>query len=418
MRSPHPDPATVTRWPAPAAEADRALHLAILCRACGGSGSVAAVAVRQARELTATFRVALVSDSFPAELGAARAVRVEPWRFGALRRFAHVPAELAFCLAATAALRSSAARGELDLVLFHSHAAAAVAIPRLREYRHLRFAMLTHGDIFERPVGTYDRRLTAFYRAVTPRAYRACDLVITLSPDMREWALRGGARADRILVLPNGVDTNDLGIASEAIDEPMEWHGPLRVLYVGRLAAEKGVGVLLEALARLHEAGVPFRASIVGTGPEAPAHAAFVDRHGLAGVVEMKGGVPRAQLGSHYLGAHVVCVPSLSDPLPTVVLEALALGRPVVGTDVGGIPFLVQEGVNGLVVPRGDAAALATGLGRLASDPALRASLASRARESVLPRYSWECVAARLGSALVGLRADLATEAAPARAIP
>ena len=414
-----PDAAAAAPPPGAAAGADRP-RLAIVCRACGVPGSVAGVAVRQSRELAATFRVALVSDSFPSDVGGARAVGIHPWRLGALRRFAHVPAELAFCLAATAALRSLAARGELDLVLFHSHAAAAVAIPRLRRHRHLRFAMLTHGDIFERPAGTYDPRLTAFYRAVTPRAYRACDLVVALSPDMREWALRGGASADRVLVLPNGVDTSDLGMPPEALSEPMEPDSPapLRVLYVGRLAAEKGVGVLLEALARLHEGGVPFRASIVGAGPDSASHATFVARHGLGGVVEMKGAVPRAQLATHYRGAHVVCVPSLSDPLPTVVLEALALGRPVLGTAVGGIPFLVEDGVNGLLVPPGDAAALAAGLDRLARDPALCASLAGRARESVYPRYSWEGVAAQLGGALLRLRAGSVAEAGPVRVSP
>ena len=391
------------------------VRLAIVCRACGEGGSVANVALRQARELAAHLDVILVSDSFPEE-AAGRRLAVEARRFSHLRRFAHVPAEIAFCLAAARGLRSLAERGDLDLVLFHSHAAAAIAIPRLRRYPGLRFAMLTHGDIFERPRGTYDWRLTAFYRLVTPRAYRACDRVIALSPDMAEWARRGGAPPERVTILPNGIEPADLGAPVEPTPGGPPPLPPLRVLFVGRLAREKGVEFLLRGVALAIRRGVGLRVAIAGDGPLRRSLRGLVDELALEQVVEVTGPVPRAGLAAHYRRAHVVFVPSLSDPLPTVVLEALALGVPVVGAAVGGIPFLVEDGSNGLLVPPGDEDAIAASLERLAGDPALLAALARRAQESVYPKYSWARVAERLNATLLGMRLDAGARAE--RAIP
>jgi glycosyltransferase involved in cell wall biosynthesis len=267
--------------------------------------------------------------------------------------------------------------------------------------------MVTHGDVFERPAGTYDPRLTAFYRAVTPRAYKACDLVIALSPDMATWARRGGADPGRIAVIPNGVDVADLGFSEDEEPPAPPTGPPLRVLYVGRLAAEKGVGVLLRALCILRREGVEVSSTLVGGGAEAQSHASFIAESGLRSVVELAGPVSRSSLAPLFASHQVVCVPSLSDPLPTVVLEALALGRPVIGSQVGGIPSLVTDRVNGLLFPPGDASALADRLRELASSPDLARSLSAHARPSVLPRLSWKQVGQRLASTLSDLAAGV-----------
>ena len=377
------------------------LRVAIVCRAARERGSVANVAIRQATELAWSCDVSLVSDTFPSDLPAS--IRTESaggWRFDSFRRLAHVPNEVAFCLAARRALKRLTLTRGLDVILFHSHATAALAIPRLRRHAGLRFAMMTHGDVFERPHGTYDPRLTAFYRAVTPKAYRAADLVLALSPDMAARAARGGAPADRVMVIPNGIDLTDLGLPPGATATPPPCGPPLRLLYVGRLSPEKGVAFLLDALVRLRAAEIPFRAVIAGDGPTAAEHAAYVERRGLADSVEMLGRVPRARLGDLYADAQIVCIPSLSDPLPTVALEALAMGRPVIGSAVGGIAYLVEDGVNGLLASPGSGAALAEKLALVATTPGLLQTLALRTYRSVVPDYSWERIGERLGTAL------------------
>jgi glycosyltransferase involved in cell wall biosynthesis len=380
------------------------LRVAIVCREARDRGSVANVAIRQAVELAATCDVALVSDSLPLDLpSSVRPMPAAGRRFALLGRLAHVPNEVAFCLAATRALRRLIAARGLDVILFHSHATAAIAVPRLRRPGGPRFAMTTHGDVFERPPGTYDPRLTAFYRAVTPRAYRAVDRVFALSPDMAAWATRGGTPAARVMVIPNGIDPAELGVAPGSTPAPPSTEPPLRLLYVGRLSPEKGVGFLLQALVRLRDVGVPFQALIVGDGPTAAEHAAFVQAHRLAESVQLLGGVPRGRLAELYARAQVVCIPSLSDPLPTVALEALAMGRPVIGSAVGGISYLVEEGVNGLLAPPASVEALAEALARVASTPELLRTLARGAHRSVFPAYSWERIGERLGAALQAL---------------
>lgn len=394
-------------------------RIAIVCPGCGAGGSVAAVALRHAALLGSRGSVTLFSDGFPAASdGRYRRETVRSPSFRWLRRFAHVPREYAFALKARRALERAHAREGLDVVLCHGHVAAAIVAERLKRRHGVPIAMVTHGDIFDRPAGTYDPRLTRWYRAVTPRAYRVADLVLALSPPMAVRAVDGGADAAGVRVLPNGVDPADIGLAAGARGRRAAGAagapGPLRVLYAGTLARHKGVFTLVEACDALHARAVPFELTIVGSGPDGEALAAEIARRGLAGRVRLAGAVRRDALGERYLDSDVVCVPSLTEALPTVALEALAAGRPVVGSTAGGIPSLVHDGVNGLLFPPGDATALAGALGALAADRSRLASLAGAARASVLPEYSWDAVGARLWGCLGELMARRGFRGGPA----
>jgi glycosyltransferase involved in cell wall biosynthesis len=366
------------------------------------------VALRHAALLGARAECVLLSDSFPpGESPAFVRQELTGPTFGWLRRYGHVPREYAFALAARRALERLHGERGLDCVLCHGHVAAALAAAPLKRRHNVPLVLVTHGDIFDRPPGTYDSRLTWFYRRVTPPAYRSADLVIALSPHMAGCAIRGGADPAAVKVLPNGIDPADIGLEEGTVRRAP--HGaeagamPLRVLFVGTLARHKGVRTLIEACAVLRERGVPFEATLAGDGTDAGYVRGELSRLGLGSAVRLLGQVARSALGARYLASDVVCVPSLSDPLPTVVLEALAAGRPVVGSAVGGIPFLVREGVNGLLVPAGDAGALAGALASLAADRGLLARLASAARPSVLPVYSWSAIGDRLWALLEGV---------------
>jgi glycosyltransferase involved in cell wall biosynthesis len=150
------------------------------------------------------------------------------------------------------------------------------------------------------------------------------------------------------------------------------------VLFVGPADRHKGLGVLLRAWARV-PTGLG-RLVVVGTdGPPG----------GVPGV-EFAGRLTGAPLWARYRAAAFVVVPPIwPDPCPTVVLEALAAGRPVVGTRVGGIPDLVVDGASGLLVPPGDPDALAAGVEALLTDrarlSALALAAAVRAREFATP---------------------------------
>jgi glycosyltransferase involved in cell wall biosynthesis len=379
--------------------------VAVLCRGCGEQGSVAHVALRQARELAPGFDVTLLSDSFPADLPeGVRGRRIRARRFDALRRFAHVPNELSFALRCRSELGSLHRERRVDLVLSHAHAPAALAGAPLRSRERVPLALVTHGDIFDRPKGTYDARLTRFYEWVTPRAYRSADLVVALSRHMAALAASRGARADAIEVIPNGVEPSDLG--DTGAEESGE-RDRFSVLFVGRLSVEKGPEVLLRACALAKADGLRLELRLVGDGPQRQELERLASSLGLMAETSFEGRVPQSTLGRRYRAAGAVCIPSLSDPFPGVVLEALGSGGAVVASRVGGIPDVIDSGTNGVLVPAGSAEELARALTGLARDPAAANRLRRSARSSVAERYSWTAVGAALSRAI---RERLSTE--------
>jgi glycosyltransferase involved in cell wall biosynthesis len=171
---------------------------------------------------------------------------------------------------------------------------------------------------------------------------------------------------------------------------------PLKLLYVGSLTAIKGIHVLVEACGMLKNNNVRFALDIIGEGGLQRGLKRAIERLGLTDQVAFKGFIARRRLGPHFLNADVVCVPSLNDPLPTVVLEALSAGIPVVGSAVGGIPAMVKNGVNGLLVPAEKPGAIADAIAGLYRHPARLARMAKNARPSVYPEYEWRSIGRRL----------------------
>jgi glycosyltransferase involved in cell wall biosynthesis len=148
--------------------------------------------------------------------------------------------------------------------------------------------------------------------------------------------------------------------------------GPL-VLYAGKLSPGKGTPVLIAALPEIRRAVPGARFVFAGKGELAPP--AATDVHAL-------GSIPQHDLFALYAGADLVVVPSVwPEPLSRVLLEAMQLGRPIVATRVGGTPEAVEHGVTGLLVERGDAAALAGAIVELLRDPERRAKMGAAARE-------------------------------------
>jgi glycosyltransferase involved in cell wall biosynthesis len=159
-----------------------------------------------------------------------------------------------------------------------------------------------------------------------------------------------------------------------------------RIVAVGRLVEKKGFAHLVDACAEMRAAGDFTRCEIIGAGPLEPELRTRIDELGLGDRVQLVGPLPQAEVVKRLQSASVCAVPCVlgsdgnRDGLPTILLEAMALGTPCVSTDVTGIPEVLQDGETGLAVGQGDARGLAGALLQLLDDAPLRVRLAIRAR--------------------------------------
>jgi glycosyltransferase involved in cell wall biosynthesis len=174
---------------------------------------------------------------------------------------------------------------------------------------------------------------------------------------------------DNTTVIPNAVDVAATPRASLEGDPP-------RVISVGRLKEPKDFVGLVRALAQID---TPLRAAIIGDGPDRP------DVEAAANDVELLG--ERNDVLVQLAASDVFALWSNSEGMPMSVVEAMAVGLPVVASAVGGIPELVQDGVTGVLVPAGDEAALSEALTRLLGDPRLRRRLGAAGRERAVERF-------------------------------
>lgn len=222
--------------------------------------------------------------------------------------------------------------------------------------------------------------------ALVQRAKRAACVVACNHDVAGELAGTGAA----VRLVPHGVDL------VRFTPKPRSAEPGLRVLAVGRLVEKKGFHVLVDAIAA-SDRSTTLR--IVGDGPEGERLRRHVGERGVADRVTFAGSATHATLPREYAGADVVAVPSIvdhtgdRDGLPNVVLEAMASGRPVVGTRVGAIDHAIRDGETGLLVGPGSPAALAGALSWLAANPLARAALGRRARAVVEDRFDLgQCV--------------------------
>ncbi len=224
---------------------------------------------------------------------------------------------------------------------------------------------------------------------------RWATMVVTVSAAIQDEYVRRGLKGDKTRVVHNGIDVakfdrahdtcrmflrEELGISEQV---------PL-VVTVSVLRPAKGIEVLLEAIPRVPEAHF----LIVGDGPKREEWMATAERLGISTRVHWAG--YRRDVASFLAGCDVLAHPSLDDAFPTVLLESLAAGVPIVASRVGGIPEIVDEGQTGHLVPAGDAEALATAIRQLLADRTDIDAMRSAARATAAQRFSTEAWVTRL----------------------
>jgi glycosyltransferase involved in cell wall biosynthesis len=224
-----------------------------------------------------------------------------------------------------------------------------------------------HRDSLPRRLGVTAALLP--FEGITRLLIRAGVETFTFGP-----ALAARYRGPRVHVLAGYARPSVTGpSAPEPVSDPATLS---RVLFVGRLTGEKGPDVLLRAAATLAGRGLDVSVTFVGDGAERDALAALAEELGLgSGVTFIRYIEDAARLREQYLAAGIVVIPSRTEGVPGVLLEAMALGRVIVASNVGGIPSVVESGKSGLLVAPNDPEALADAIARAYGNPALAQAL-------------------------------------------
>ena len=248
-----------------------------------------------------------------------------------------------------------------------------------------RLIVHPHGLEMFQGITLKERAMGSAFRKILRWIVRRSAVVVSLGGGLTN-ILEGlvAGSACRVVVLPNAVDLPASAPAYPNAD------GPVRLLFVGRFAFNKGIDVLLAVARRFTREGKAdaFRFTLAGDGPER----ARMEAEGLPPNVVLAGRVDDAVLEELYAGCHALVLPTRFEGMPTVVLEAMARARPVFVSDVGATAELV-DGSNGLLLPKGDAAALHGALLDFHSRPLKeRAALGEAGRSRAAERFTWPAV--------------------------
>lgn len=249
-------------------------------------------------------------------------------------------------------------------------------------------------------LGARLRRLDQSRRVeVVLAGLRRCDTILCNSGYTRHRLLGLGLDPERLGLLVGGVDPDRFR------PDPSRRPEAARPILgtAGRLKPIKGFDVALQAAARLCASGLTPRLIVAGSGPEAGRLRDRGAALGLGNAVEFIGDVPARDMPAFYRGLDLYLQPSVpvrheatdmpqEESMGRAILEAQASGVPVVGSRTGGIPDVVEDDRTGVLVPPGDAAALADAIAALARDPERRQRLTAAARRAVEERFSWDAV--------------------------
>lgn len=297
-------------------------------------------------------------------------------------------------------LRKAARGSAKGSVLVHTEILGTIAGPALAAAR-VPYWIVIHGeDTSERPTASRGRR-NAIAKAV-----REATGVILVGRPLVPVAVRLGADPGRCHVIENGYDPEVDEIDCAVIPTPAAGTERLRIACVGNLQPEKGQDDLLLALRALKDQGVPTWTDFVGSGRSRRELVALAESLGVDGDVEFHGALPPRAAAEVIASADVFVLPSRREALGIVYLNAMALGKPVVGVRGTGVDSLVEDGLTGFLVAPTDPAALAGILKMLRDRPDYRLSVGAEARQVVRKRWTW-AENARRTIALLGERSPV-----------
>lgn len=194
-------------------------------------------------------------------------------------------------------------------------------------------------------------------------------------------------------IIPLGVDANMFTPSPSPSSSDT-----LNIMYAGHLVAAKGVDHLVEAMQLVHEKIPKARLILVGEGFDRKRLEDMVERLNLTEVVVFKGSVPFTDMPALFQECHIFCLPTLAEAFGLSLLQAMASGKPVVASNVGGIPHFVEEGKSGHLVPASDPTALADAILSILQAPEKMDAMGRHNRQLIEQRYSWPPIVRQIES--------------------
>lgn len=329
-----------------------------------------------------------------------------PLGYRAALAYLHPPADPGFALLQQ---RAEAAGAELISIPDRGPADVSVIWRLARLCRQRRVAIWHAHDYKSNALGLLVRRLWRMRLVTTLHGWTNLSGRVPIYVQVDKWCLRGyeaaicvsedlaaecrklGLPEERVHLVHNAIDTQQYARRRTRSEAKRAWGLPestLLVGAVGRLSEEKGFDLLIEAIYRLRQRGLPVVLWIAGEGPARPT----LDRQ----IAALEAGAYVRLLGhladprGLYEALDLFVLSSYREGLPNVVLEAMALETPVLATRVAGVPSLVEDGHSGWIVPSGDVPALVSAMERLLEDAALRSALAEQGRRRVETQFSFD----------------------------
>jgi glycosyltransferase involved in cell wall biosynthesis len=227
---------------------------------------------------------------------------------------------------------------------------------------------------------------------LTSRLHKAtvkkCDRMIAITNQIKE-LYAGIANEERICVIPFGVDTEVFkpGFSQRQRDE-------LEILYSGSLYPLKGVDYLIRAMADVVKSGLKARLTIVGDGQQKGELIMLAGKLAISGSVVFEGFVPYSSMPQYYNRCDVFCFPTLGEPFGKAMVEAMACGKPVIASDVGGSTEIVRNGIDGILVPPASPKAIASAIQQMKNEDKRR-RMGQEARTVAVKDFSWDTVSSK-----------------------
>ncbi len=328
---------------------------------------------------------------FPLELPADLTYgRVAQSRVTWLGKFARLAVMANYLEAQYRAILAEAREGQADVI--HAHWAiptGPAAVMAARKLGVPSIITMHGGDVYVNPEQGYDFPTRWYVRPALRWTLRHAGALTAITEDCRQHALRAGAPADRIRLVFNGTDLRRFS-PDENGDRRGPHFGPNMIFACRQLFPRKGIRFLLEAAAQLKPRFPDLKVVLAGDGFERPELARLAEDLGMASDVTFLGWVPNTELPPYYRAAAVSVIPSLEEGFGIPAAEAMGCEVAVVASDAGGLPEVVEDGVTGLVVPRGDSTALAQAIGSLLADPERRRAMGQAGRARALRLFDWD----------------------------